>query len=194
MPDLYIIAGPNGAGKTTAVKVLLPDVFHVTTFINADIIAAKINPVSPESAALQAGRLMLSDIEKCLANGESFVIETTLSTKSYVNLVHKAKKQGYEVILIYFWLEGPSHAIERVARRVRQGGHYIPNEIVLRRYWKGIKNLMELFIPIVDKWVLFDNSDYTEGHPLRIAEKLPDGNVIVENSIIWLKIKGNENN
>lgn len=96
--------------------------------------------------------------------------------------------------MIYFWLEGPSHAIERVARRVRQGGHYIPNEVVIRRYWKGIKNLKELFIPIVDKWVLFDNSDYTEGHPLRIAEKLPDGNVIVENSDIWLKIKDNENN
>lgn len=137
---------------------------------------------------------MLSDIEKCLANGESFVIETTLSTKSYVHLVHKAKKLGYEAILIYFWLEGPSHAIERVARRVRQGGHYIPNEVVIRRYWKGIKNLKELFIPIVDKWVPVDNSDYTEGHPLRIAEKLPDGNVIVENSDIWLKIKDNENN
>lgn len=137
---------------------------------------------------------MLSDIEKCLANGEDFVIETTLSAKSYGNLVLKAKKLGYEVILIYFWLEGPGHAIERVARRVRQGGHYIPNEVVIRRYWKGINNLIERFIPIVDKWVLFDNSDYTEGHPLRIAEKLPDGNIIVENAIIWSKIKDYENN
>ena len=193
MPNLYIIAGPNGAGKTTAAKVLLPEVFLVNTFLNADLIAAKLNPELPESAALQAGRQMLAEIEACLAEEQSFVIETTLATKSYVNLVQKAKKQGYQTILIYFWLENPALAIERVARRVRQGGHHIPEEVIVRRYWNGLKNLIELFVPITDKWVIFDNSDYTEGHPMRIAEKLPDGNVIIENTIIWQTIQDHEN-
>lgn len=193
MPNLYIIAGPNGAGKTTAAKVLLPDVFQINTFINADLIAANINPVSPEFVTIRAGRQMLSEIERCMDKRESFVIETTLSTKSYTNLIKYAQQIGYEVVLIYFWLESPIHAIERVARRVRQGGHHIPNEVVVRRYWRGIKNLIELFIPIVDKWIIFDNSDYTEGHPIRIAEKLPSGNIIIENSITWSKITSNEN-
>ena len=193
MPNLYIIAGPNGAGKTTAAKVLLPEVFLVNTFLNADVIAAKLNPELPESAALQAGRQMLAEIEACLAEEQSFVIETTLATKSYVNLVQKAKKQGYQTILIYFWLENPALAIERVARRVRQGGHHIPEEVIVRRYWNGLKNLIELFVPITDKWVIFDNSDYTKGHPMRIAEKLPDGNVIIENTIIWQTIQDHEN-
>lgn len=191
MPTLYIIAGPNGAGKTTASKVLLPDVFQVNTFINADLIAANLNPAFPESAAMEAGRHMLSEIERCLSNQVSFVIETTLATKSYVNLVRKAQQMGYEVVLIYFWLESPTHAMERVARRVRQGGHHIPDEVIIRRYWNGLKNLTELFIPVVDKWVIFDNSDYTEGHPIRIAERLPEGNIIVENSEVWLKINEN---
>jgi predicted ABC-type ATPase len=193
MPTLYIIAGPNGAGKTTAAKVLLPDVFQVNTFINADVIAANLNPTFPEFAAMEAGRQMLLEIEKCLTQKATFVIETTLATKSYVKLVKKAQQMGYEVVLIYFWLESPNHAVERVERRVRQGGHNIPIEVVIRRYWGGLKNLIQLFIPLVDKWIIFDNSDYTEGHPLRIAERLPQGDTIVENSELWLKINNNEN-
>ncbi|MBB3836687.1 putative ABC-type ATPase [Runella defluvii] len=193
MPTLYIIAGPNGAGKTTAAKVLLPDVFQVNTFINADLIAANLNPTSPESVAMEAGRQMLIEIENCLTQKVTFVIETTLATKSYINLVKKAQQMGYEVVLIYFWLESPNHAVERVARRVRQGGHYIATEVIVRRYWGGLKNLIRLFMPLVDKWIIFDNSDYTEGHPLRIAERLPQGDMIVENSELWLKINNNEN-
>lgn len=193
MSNLYIIAGPNDAGKTTAAKVLLPEVFQVNTFLNADVIAAQLNPISPESAALQAGRQMLVEIEKCLAQQESFVIETTLATKSYVNLVQKAKKMHYQVVLIYFWLENPALAIERVARRVRRGGHHIPEEVIVRRYWNRLKNLTELFIPIFDKWVIFDNSDYTAGHPTRIAEKRPNGDIIIENATIWQIIENNEN-
>lgn len=99
MPTLYIIAGPNGAGKTTAAKVLLPDVFQVNTFINADLIAANLNPTSPESVAMEAGRQMLIEIENCLTQKVTFVIETTLATKSYINLVKKAQQMGYEVVL-----------------------------------------------------------------------------------------------
>ncbi len=188
MPNLYIIAGCNGAGKTTAVKVLLPDVFRIETFLNADVIAAKINPVSPESVALQAGRQMLTEISLALENQIDFVIETTLATKSYVELVKKAQKLAYEVVLIYFWIENAELAIERVARRVRQGGHHIAEDVVRRRYHSGIKNLVHLFLPIVDKWSIYDNSDYTLGHPQKIAEMLIGKSIIVENSDLWNKL------
>jgi predicted ABC-type ATPase len=185
MPNLYIIAGCNGAGKTTAAKVLLPDVFRIDTFLNADLIAAKINPISPESVALQAGRQMLNEISAALDKQIDFVIETTLATKSYVELVKKAQKLAYEVILIYFWIENSDLAIERVARRVRQGGHHIPEEIIKRRYNNGIKNLVNLFLPIVDKWSIYDNSDYTLGHPELIAEQFPKETIVVENVEVW---------
>ena len=151
MPQLFILAGCNGAGKTTASKILLPEVFEIETFVNADIIAAQINPNNPESVAIQAGRMMLGQIDELLFQKKSFVLETTVATKSYVGLVKNAKSLDYEVILTYFWLESADHAIERVARRVKQGGHNIPDDVVRRRYENGIRNMFNLFMPIVDK-------------------------------------------
>ena len=132
---LYIISGPNGAGKTTASYTVLPKILHCKEFVNADEIARGLSPFNPESVAIEAGRLMLKRISELLQRNESFSIETTLSTRSYFRLVEKAHLQGYDVTLLYFWLKSPQQAIERVAERVAKGGHDIPKDIIIRRYW-----------------------------------------------------------
>ncbi len=158
MKNLYIIAGPNGAGKTTLSYTILPEIFECEDFVNADEIARGLSPFNPDKAAIKAGRLMLERISELLENGQSFAFETTLSTRSYVNLVEQAKSKGYEVILLFLALETVNLAIERVEIRVSEGGHNIPTETIKRRYEAGLKNLFQLYIPIVDKWMLVDNS------------------------------------
>lgn len=157
--QLYIIAGCNGAGKTTASYTVLPDILNCREFVNADEIAHGLSPFNPGNVAIEAGRLMLQRIEELLERDETFAIETTLATKSYVNLVHRAQEKGYRVTLLFFWLNTPELAIQRVAERVRKGGHDIPEDIIRRRYVSGIKNLFSLYAPEVDYWAIFDNSE-----------------------------------
>ena len=154
---LYIISGCNGAGKTTASVTILPEILDCKEFVNADEIARGLSPFNPESVAIQAGRLMLERIEYLLDQNESFAIETTLSTKSYQKLVAKAHEKGFYVQLLYFWLPSPEFAAARVAQRVKEGGHNIPNDVIFRRYFAGIKNLFEIYMPIVDYWIVYDN-------------------------------------
>ncbi|WP_044264200.1 zeta toxin family protein [Bacteroides timonensis] len=156
--QLYIISGCNGAGKTTASYTVLPEVLQCKEFVNADEIARGLSPFNPANVAIEAGRLMLQRIDELLKNKENFSIETTLATRSYIRLVNQAQKQGYKVSLIYFWLNSPELAVERVAQRVSNGGHDIPKETVLRRYQAGINNLFDIYMPQVDYWLLADNS------------------------------------
>lgn len=158
MKNLYIIAGPNGAGKTTLSYTILPEIFDCEDFVNADEIARGLSPFNVEKAAIKAGRIMLERISELLENGESFAFETTLSTRSYVNLINRAKAKGYEIILLFLALESVNLAVERVEIRVSEGGHNIPPDTIKRRYEVGLKNLFNLYIPIVDKWMLVDNS------------------------------------
>lgn len=155
--NLYIISGCNGAGKTTASYSVLPTLLDCKQFVNADEIAKGLSPFCPESVAIQSGKLMLLRIEELLAADETFSIETTLATRSYSELVKRAQEKGYKVTLLYFWLNSPELAVERVARRVREGGHNIPKDVIYRRYEKGLKNLFDIFIPIVDSWMIVDN-------------------------------------
>ena len=157
MKTLYIIAGCNGAGKTPAAYTILPDIWQCQEFVNADEIARGLSPFNPESVAIQAGRLMLERIEILLEQGVSFAIETTLATRSYVQLVRKAQAKGYCVQLLFFWLNSPEVAIQRVARRVAEGGHDIPKEVIKRRYYAGIRNFFDLYKDIVDSWMVVDN-------------------------------------
>ena len=155
---LYIIGGCNGAGKTTASYTVLPDILDCREFVNADEIARGLSPFNPADVAIEAGRLMLKRIEELLAREESFSIETTLATRSYVNLVHRAHNKGYRVTLLFFWLNSPELAIQRVAERVSKGGHDIPEDIIRRRYVSGLQNLLNLYAAEVDSWSIYDNS------------------------------------
>lgn len=158
MKTLYIIAGCNGAGKTTASLTLLPEIWKCREFVNADEIARGLSPFNPEGMAIEAGRLMLKRIDVLLQGDESFSIETTLSTRSYINLIDRAHRQGFYVNLLFFWLNTPEAAINRVAKRVSEGGHNIPADVIRRRYRLGIENLFNLFMNKVDNWMLVDNS------------------------------------
>ncbi len=156
--NLYIIAGCNGAGKTTASFTILPEIIECKEFVNADEIAKGLSPFQPEKVSFEAGRIMLKRISELLKENESFAFETTLSTKSYRNKVLYAKNKGYTVTLLFFWLNNVELAKERVKTRVKEGGHNIPSKVIERRYTKGIKNLFEIYIDIVDGILIFDNS------------------------------------
>ena len=162
MPKLYIIAGCNGAGKTTASYTVLPEMLGCKEFVNADEIAKGLSPFNPESVAIEAGRLMLQRMDDLLSEGSDFAFETTLSTRSYVKFFDRAQAKGYFVTLLYFWLPTPEQAIERVATRVREGGHNIPSDVIRRRYANGIKNLTALYIPLCNYWAIYDNSSADE--------------------------------
>lgn len=171
--NLYIIAGCNGAGKTTASMSVLPEVLDCEEFVNADEIAKGLSPFHPEEMAIEAGKLMLKRIDTLLALRKSFAIETTLATRSYKTLVERAHDAGYVVTLLFFWLPSPEMAEKRVASRVASGGHDIPTDVIHRRYWLGLMNLFEIFVPIVDLWSLYDNGD-------RISP-IVERNIIIDN-------------
>ncbi|NDV67157.1 zeta toxin family protein [Bacteroides sp. 224] len=158
MPNLYIVSGPNGAGKTTASFTVLPEMLNCREFVNADEIARGLSPFNPESVAIEAGRLMLTRIHELMNCGIDFALETTLATRSYISFIRKAQKLGYVVTLVYFWLDSPALAAERVEQRVASGGHNISKEIIYRRYISGICNLFSLYIKAVDSWMIFNNS------------------------------------
>jgi predicted ABC-type ATPase len=157
---IIIIAGPNGAGKTTFAKHFLPKEAHTFHFINADLIAAGLAPFNPESVSFKAARLMLNELDEYTKAGESFAFETTLSGAHYLQRIQEWKNLGYIIKLWFIALSSPELAISRVAGRVAQGGHNIPEEVIRRRYKAGLENLTK-YQKVVDSWVLLDG-DSTE--------------------------------
>ena len=185
-PNLYIIAGPNGAGKTTASFNLLPNILHCPNFVNADEIARGLSPFAPETVAFQAGRIMLARIEELLPQKVDFAIETTLATRSYVQLVHRAQALGYKVHLIFFCLENEEQAIARVAQRVSNGGHNIPEADIRRRFKRGLYNLLNLYMPICDSALVYNNIK----SPAQIIakKKNPIENIEIIEREMWNKL------
>jgi len=176
--NLYIIAGCNGSGKTTASFTILPKILDCREFVNADGIAAGLSPFQPETAAIEAGRIMLYRIKDHLNKNIDFAFETTLASKTFKNTILKAQAKGYYVTLLFFWLQTIELAKKRVQKRVLEGGHNIEHTTIERRYFAGIKNLFEIYLPIVDDFFIFDNS---EGNHELIAEKSENINVLVFN-------------
>ena len=155
---LYIIAGCNGAGKTTASFTLLPDMLSCPEFVNADEIARGLSPFHPSDAALEAGRIMLNRIAELIDKGQSFAFETTLSGTAYLKKILEARNKGYVVLLLFLWLDNPEMAMERVKIRVREGGHDIPDDVIKRRYIRGVKNLFGKYLKVADATFFVDNS------------------------------------
>lgn len=184
--NLYIIAGCNGAGKTTASFTILPEILNCKEFVNADEIAKGLSPFQPESVALEAGRIMLNRINELIAAHKTFAFETTLATKSYKQKVIEAQENGYIVTLLFFCLQSVELAIERVKTRVMEGGHNIEPLVIERRYKNGIKNLFEIYLPIVNELMIFDN---TNGKPELIAEKTKDSDLNIVNNNMFNKLK-----
>jgi len=158
-PQLYIIAGPNGSGKTTFARKFLPDYAKCLEFVNVDLIASGLSPFDPERAALKAGRIMLEQIHSLGNRGLDFGFETTLSGKSYLRLLNELKqRKGYNIHLFFLWISSVKLALERIELRVQQGGHDIPEAVVRRRFNKGISNFFHFYRPVVDRWIIFNNS------------------------------------
>lgn len=158
MPKLYIISGCNGSGKTTASYTLLPDLLGCRQFVNSDEFAKSLSPFNPAAASVTASRYMMMKINYMLGSYEDFSIETTLATRSLVKIIEEAQSVGYEVTLLYFWLNSPELAVKRVRDRVAAGGHDIPESVIRRRYVMGLKYFFETYKPICDHWILADNS------------------------------------
>jgi len=154
---IIIIAGPNGAGKTTFARSFLPQEAQCQRFINADLIAAGLSPFAPEAAALKAGRLMLAEMDESARKGESFAFETTLAGLAYLGRIRQWRAQGYHVGLYFLRLPNAETAIARVAARVLQGGHHIPEAVIRRRFDAGLRNFEQAYKAAVDAWVEFDN-------------------------------------
>ncbi|WP_310558910.1 zeta toxin family protein [Flavobacterium sp.] len=184
--NLYIIAGCNGAGKTTASFTILPEILDCKEFVNADEIAKGLSPFQPEKVSFEAGRIMLNRINELLETNENFAFETTLATKSYKSKIAAAKSKNYSVTLLFFWLQNVELAIERVKTRVYEGGHNIETEVIKRRYLNGIKNLFEIYLPIADEVMIFDNS---EGKHDLIAKKTLETEIDIFSETKFNKLK-----
>lgn len=188
-PNLYIIAGCNGAGKTTASFSILPEMLDCQEFINADEIARGLSPFHPEKANIDAGRIMLKRIKSLINQKSDFAFETTLSSKSYSNYVINAQANGYIVNLLFFWLNSLQLAFDRVNMRVQAGGHFIPNDVIVRRYKAGLYNLKNIYIPICDNWMIIDNSNTPSQ---LIAKGIKNNFVTIFNHNIFNKINSYE--
>ena len=158
MPRLFIIAGCNGSGKTTASYTLLPEMLECSEFVNSDEFAKGLSPYGPEKVPLLASRYMLMKTRYLLKRKKDFGIETTLATRTLLRMVREAQQEGYFVTVLYFWLDSPERAQERVLARVSKGGHNIPTETIRRRYYMGLQYFFEDYIKVCDRWILADNS------------------------------------
>jgi predicted ABC-type ATPase len=191
VPDLYIISGCNGAGKTTASYAILPEMLSCREFVNSDEIAKGLSPFNANTmaVAVEASRIMYKRIRELIEVAETFALETTLASRSIAKLIKNAQAKGYSATLLFFWLNTPDLAVERVKNRVAAGGHSVNEVTVRRRYRAGILNLFDLYLPICDYWMITDNSL----SPMEvIAKGFRNGEKEIYNALIYNKLKNYE--
>ena len=186
MKEAFVIGGPNGAGKTTAAPELLPTRLRVIEFINADEIARGLSPFNAEGSAIAAGRVMIERIRSLIQARQSLAFETTCAGRAHIQTLRACKEAGYRLTLIYLWLPSPEAAIKRVARRVSMGGHHIPDDTVVRRYFNGLRNVRHVYLPMVDIGLVYDNADIGGG---LIAERRPGASLVVHDAERWRLIE-----
>ena len=186
MKEIVILGGPNGAGKTTTARVLLPEFFHLNSFLNADDVARYLAPWNVESAALAAGRLLVERMRALVQEGKSFALESTLSGKSYIPMLKDCRANGWRVALYYFWLSSPEVSIARVARRVSQGGHHVPDDVIYRRFKTGLWNMRHLYLPLADTAAIYDNSGQRR---ILIADRESGRPLVVRDQDRWSRIE-----
>ncbi len=157
-PTIVVIAGPNGAGKSTAAPFLLKQALGILTFVNADQIAVGLSAYAPETVSFEAGRIMLKRLHDLAASKASFAFESTLSSRTFALFLNQCKAQGYQVQIFYIALPSAALAVNRVALRVKLGGHNIPQADVERRFQRSLQNLFALYLPLADRWTVLDNA------------------------------------
>ncbi len=158
-PSVIVLGGPNGSGKSTAAVRLLHETLRIMEFVNADEIAKGLSPFNPDGVAVQAGRIMLTRLDELAARGESFAFESTLASRSFARWIENLQREkSYFFRLVYVWLRDPLLNMDRVKLRVESGGHNVPASTILRRYYRSVRNLMDLYLPLADAWEIYDNS------------------------------------
>ncbi len=181
MPTLYLIAGPNGAGKTTFASRFLPEESGELEFVNVDLIARGLSPFDPDAAAAAAGRIALTRVGRLIRERKTFAWETTLSGRTTKAWVLKAKDAGYFIKLVFVWIQSLEESIERIQRRVREGGHAVPAQDVRRRFLKTLRNFFNDFCPLADAWKLFDNSHQS----LRLVAAKKNNRAVIRDRALW---------
>ena len=183
--NVYIITGPNGSGKTTFAVKFLPDYVKCPNFVNADLIAKGLSPFSPQSVAIKAGKLVLNQINEFVKRNIDFAFESTLAGRTYVNLFRRLKAKGYRLHVFFLWIPDAELAISRIRDRVAEGGHHVPTKDVRRRFKRSIFNFFKIYQPLLDSWILFNNSGYT---PTVIA-KTKNGQILISDKEAYRKMK-----
>jgi predicted ABC-type ATPase len=185
-PSVVVLAGPNGAGKSTVAPTLLHAALAVTEFVDADVIARGLSAFDPASVAFAAGRVMLSRLRDLSKRRVSFAFETTLASRSFARWLQNLRDSGYEAHLLFLWLPSAEFALDRVANRVRAGGHDVPAAVVRRRYRAGLRNFFHLYEPLASTWRLYDGSG---PEPKLVAARLEMEPLKVYDERIWAIVR-----